>query len=121
MNIPEPGHPITIAQEPDCLLVKFHGIQVAASSRALVLLEANYPPVYYVPREDIDEQYYARTDHTSYCPYKGDASYFSLQIPGHEGANAVWSYEEPKTSVEQIRGHVAFYPNQVTFEVIKDV
>ena len=116
-----PSPVITIAEQPGCLLVKFHGIQVAASARALVLLEANYPPVYYVPREDIDEKYFARTDHTSYCPYKGDASYFSLQIPGHEGANAVWSYENPKVSVEQIRDYVAFYPDQVTFEVLKDV
>ena len=60
-----PSPVITIAEQPGCLLVKFHGIQVAASSRALVLLEANYPPVYYVPREDIDEQYYARTDHSA--------------------------------------------------------
>jgi uncharacterized protein (DUF427 family) len=109
---------ITIAEQPGCLLVKFHGIQVAASARALVLLEANYPPVYYVPREDIDKQYFARTDHTSYCPYKGDASYYSLQIPGHEGANAVWSYENPKVSVEQIRGYLAFYPDQVKFEIL---
>jgi uncharacterized protein (DUF427 family) len=116
-----PSPVITIAEQPGCLLVKFHGIQVAASARALVLLEANYPPVYYVPREDIDEKYFARTDHTSYCPYKGDASYFSLQIPGHEGANAVWSYEDPKVSVEQIKDYVAFYPDQVTFEVLKDV
>ena len=63
-----PSPVITIAEQPGCLLVKFHGIQVAASARALVLLEANYPPVYYVPREDIDEKYFARTDHTSYCP-----------------------------------------------------
>lgn len=116
-----PSPVITIAEQPGCLLVKFHGIQVAASTRALVLLEANYPPVYYVPREDIDEQYFARTDHTSYCPYKGDASYFSLQIPGHEGANAVWSYESPKISVEQIKNYVAFYPDQVTFEILKNV
>ena len=116
-----PSPVITIAEQPGCLLVKFHGFQVAASARALVLLEANYPPVYYVPREDIDEKYFARTDHTSYCPYKGDASYFSLQVPGHEGANAVWSYEDPKVSVEQIRGYMAFYPDQVTFEVLKDV
>lgn len=109
---------ITIAEQPGCLLVKFHGIQVAASARALVLFEANYPPVYYVPREDIDEKYFVRTDHTSYCPYKGDASYFSLQVPGHEGVNAVWSYEDPKVSVAQIRGYMAFYPNQVTFELL---
>jgi uncharacterized protein (DUF427 family) len=116
-----PSPVITIAEQPGSLLVKFHGIQVAASSRALVLLEANYPPVYYVPWEDIDEQYFARTDHTTYCPYKGDATYYSLQIPGHEGANAVWRYEDPKVSVEQIRGYVAFYPDQVKFEVLKDV
>lgn len=116
-----PSPVITIAMQPGCLLVKFHGIQVAASSRARVLLEANYPPVYYVPWEDIDEQYFARTDHTTYCPYKGDATYYSLQIPGHEGANVVWRYEDPKVSVDQIRGYVAFYPDQVTFEVFKDV
>ncbi|MGF0238456.1 DUF427 domain-containing protein [Rhodococcus sp. IEGM1300] len=121
MNIPGPGNTITIAEQPGCLLVKFHGIQVAASSRALVLLEGNYPPVYYVPRDDIDQQYFARTDHSSYCPYKGDASYFSLQVPGHEATNAVWSYENPKVSVDQIRGYVAFYPDQVTFEVLNNV
>ena len=115
-----PAPVITIAEQPGCLLVKFHGIQVAASARALVLLEANYPPVYYVPREDIAEQYFASTDHTSYCPYKGDASYFSLQVLGHEGANAAWSYEQPKVSVDQIRDYVAFYPDQVTFEVLKE-
>lgn len=116
-----PSPVITIAEQPGTLLVKFHGIQVAASTRALVLLEANYPPVYYVPREDIDEQYFARTDHTSYCPYKGDASYFSLQITGHEGANAAWSYENPKVSVEQIKNHVAFYPDQVKFEILENI
>ncbi|MCF4998498.1 DUF427 domain-containing protein, partial [Pseudomonas syringae] len=86
----------------------------------LVLHEANYPPVYYVPREDIAEKYFARTDHTSYCPYKGDASYFSLQVPGFEGTNAVWTYEQPKVSVAQIKNFVAFYPDQVKFEVLKD-
>lgn len=117
MSAPKPV--ITIAEQPGCLLVKFHGIQVAASARALVLLEDNYPAVYYVPREDIDEKYYARTDHTSYCPYKGDASYFSLQVPGHEGANAAWSYENPKVSVAQIKDYLAFYPDQVVFELLK--
>jgi uncharacterized protein (DUF427 family) len=114
-----PSPVITVEELPGCLVVKFHGIQVAASSHVLVLNEANYPPVYYVPREDIDEKYFARTDHTSYCPYKGDASYFSLQVPGHEGANAVWTYEQPKISVDQIKNYVAFYPDQVKFEVIK--
>ncbi|AKV09223.1 DUF427 domain-containing protein [Pseudomonas fluorescens] len=116
-----PSPVITIGEQPGTLLVKFHGIQVAASTRARVLLEANYPPVYYVPREDIHEQYFARTDHTSYCPYKGDASYFSLQITGHEGANAAWSYENPKVSVEQIKNHVAFYPDQVKFEILENI
>jgi len=117
MKVPAHGV-IKINPLPGCLLVKFHGIQVASTKKALVLEEANYPPVYYVPRGDIAEQYYARTDHTSYCPYKGDANYFSLQIPGHEGANAVWTYESPKLSVEQIKDYVAFYPDQVTFEVL---
>ncbi|WP_095055013.1 DUF427 domain-containing protein [Pseudomonas sp. Irchel s3b2] len=118
MKAPAPGNPIAISPQPGCVVVKFHGIQVASSTRTLVMHEANYPSVYYIPREDIAEQYFARTDHTSYCPYKGDASYFSLQIPGHEGANAVWSYEHPKVSVAQIGGYVAFYPEEVTFEVL---
>jgi uncharacterized protein (DUF427 family) len=113
-----PSPVIALEQLPGCLIVKFHGIQVAASSHVMILNEANYPPVYYVPREDIDEKYFARTDHTSYCPYKGDANYFSLQVPGHEGANAVWTYENPKVSVAPIRDYVAFYPDQVKFEVI---
>jgi uncharacterized protein (DUF427 family) len=121
MKTSGPSPVITIAEQPGCLLVKFHGIQVAASTRALVLLEANYPPVYYVPWEDIAEEHFARTDHTTYCPYKGDATYYSLQIPGHEGANAVWRYEDPKVSVDQIRGYVAFYPDQVAFEILEDV
>ncbi len=57
-----PSPVISLEQLAGCLLVKFHGIQVAASSHALILNEANYPPVYYIPREDIDEKYFARTD-----------------------------------------------------------
>ena len=116
-----PSPVITIAEQPGCVMVKFHGVEVAASTRALVLLEANYPPVYYLPREDIEDEYYVRTDHTSYCPYKGDASYFSLKVEGHEAQNAVWSYEEPKVSVAQIKNYVAFYPDKVTFELLPDV
>ena len=119
MKSPGPSPVIALEQLSGCLIVKFHGIQVAASSHVMILNEANYPPVYYVPREDIDEKYFARTDHTSYCPYKGDANYFSLQVPGHEGANAVWTYEKPKISVGPIKDYVAFYPDQVKFEVIK--
>jgi uncharacterized protein (DUF427 family) len=119
MNTSGPNPVITLEQLPACLVVKFHGIQVAASAHVLVLKEANYPPVYYVPREDVDEKYFARTDHTSYCPYKGDASYFSLQVPGAESANAVWTYEHPKISVKDIQNYVAFYPDQVKFELIE--
>lgn len=112
-------HPvISLEQLTGCLLVKFHGIQIAASAHVLILNEANYPPVYYVPREDIEQKYFARTDHTSYCPYKGDANYFTLQVPGHEAANAAWTYEHPKVSVAAIRDYVAFYPDQVDFKVI---
>jgi uncharacterized protein (DUF427 family) len=118
MKTSGPNPVITLEQLSACLVVKFHGIQVAASAHVLVLKEANYPPVYYVPREDIDEKYFARTDHTSYCPYKGDANYFSLQVPGAESANAVWTYEHPKISVKEIQNYVAFYPDQVKFEMI---
>jgi hypothetical protein len=112
-----PSPVITIAEQPGCLLVKFHGIRWLRL-RAWCC----WRPIIrrcITCRARTSTAVFARTDHTSYCPYKGDASYFSLQVPGHEGANAVWSYENPKVSVEQIRGYVAFYPDQVTFEVVE--
>ena len=109
MKIPGPDHPITIMPTSGRVVVKAGGKTVADSRAALTLQEASYPPVQYIPRGDADMSLLTRTDHTTHCPYKGDASYYSL--PGAE--NAVWTYETPYPAVAEIAGHLAFYPNRV--------
>jgi uncharacterized protein (DUF427 family) len=79
----------------------------------LTLREAHYPPVQYVPRKDVDMALLERTDHATYCPYKGDSAYFSIPLGGARSANAVWSYEAPYAAVAQIKDHLAFYPDRV--------
>ncbi len=75
--------------------------------------EAGYPAVFYVPRKDVDMTKLARTDHATYCPYKGDAAYFSIASGGARAVNAVWTYESPFPAVEPIREHLAFYTDRV--------
>ncbi|WHU01814.1 DUF427 domain-containing protein [Sphingomonas sp. NIBR02145] len=108
--IPGPDHPITIMRSDAHVVVRAAGRVIADTRRALELREASYPPVLYIPREDADMALLGRTAHVSYCPYKGDASYYSI-VGGVE--NAVWSYEAPYAAVEAIRGHLAFYPDRV--------
>lgn len=113
MKIPGPEHPITITRNPNRVRVSFGGRVVADTTRALSLKEASYPAVQYIPRDDIDISLYKPTDHTTHCPYKGDASYFSLSVDGRAAENAVWTYEKPYPAVAEIAGYVAFYPNRV--------
>jgi uncharacterized protein (DUF427 family) len=101
---------IDIKPEQKRVRVTFHGQVIADTGDALALKEGSYPVVYYVPRKDVKMDRLVRTTHSTHCPHKGDASYFSLK-DGPE--NAVWSYEQPKAGVEAIKGHLAFYPNKV--------
>lgn len=107
--LPGPDHPITITPTSGRVVVKAGGRVVADTRRALTLREASYPPVQYIPRADADMSLLTRTDHSTHCPYKGDASYYSL--PG--APNAVWSYESPHPAMAAIRDHLAFYPTRV--------
>ncbi len=111
--IPGPDHPITVTPNPGRVQVKLAGKVVADTTRALTLQEAAYPPVQYIPREDVDMTLLERTDHGSYCPYKGEASYFSIPAGGERSVNAVWSYEQPYAAVAGIKDHLAFYPDRV--------
>ena len=86
---------------------------IADTGNALILREADYPAVQYIPREDVDFSQLERTDHATYCPYKGDCSYYSVPAGGEKSVNAVWTYEDPYPAVAQIKGHVAFYPDRV--------
>lgn len=115
MKIPGPDHPITIEKSPKRVVVKLKGETIADTTNALTLKEANYPPMHYIPRADVDMLKLARTTHTTECPFKGDASYYSLK-DHDEGENAVWSYETPHPHVADIKEHLAFYPNKVTIE-----
>ncbi|MBF6990416.1 DUF427 domain-containing protein [Cupriavidus sp. IK-TO18] len=113
VKIPGPDHPITITPTQGRVVVKVAGRIVADSTAALTLQEASYAPVQYIPRADVDMAQLARSDHATYCPYKGDCSYFSVPAAGERGRNAVWSYETPYDAVAAIASHVAFYPDRV--------
>jgi uncharacterized protein (DUF427 family) len=113
MKIPGPDHPITIEPNPKRVRVTFNGRVVADTRRALSLREAGYPAVQYIPRADVDMALFQRTAHATHCPYKGDASYLSLEADGRKSENAAWSYEAPYPAVAQIKQHLAFYPGRV--------
>jgi uncharacterized protein (DUF427 family) len=113
VKIPGPNHPISIEANPSRVVVKVGGKIIADTSNALTLREASYPAVQYIPRRDVDMAALARSEHTTYCPYKGDASYYSIPAGGDRSLNAVWTYETPFEAMAQIRDYVAFYPDRV--------
>ncbi|WP_322028649.1 DUF427 domain-containing protein [Paraburkholderia sp. J76] len=113
VKIPSPDHPITIERHPSRIVVKAGGKVIADTRAALTLREARYPAVIYVPRKDVDMTLLERTDHATYCPYKGDCAYFSIPGAGERGTNAVWTYEQPYAAVAPIREHLAFYPDRI--------
>ncbi len=110
---PGPDHPITIELNPERVLVTVAGRVLADSRHALTLSEAGYPPVQYIPFSDVDSSLLEASENATYCPYKGDASYYSVPIGGSRSVNAVWTYEAPFAAVAEIAGHVAFYPERV--------
>lgn len=112
-KIPGPDHPIVIEQSRLHLVVSVAGRVIADTRAALELKEASYPVVYYIPRKDADMSLLQRTAHATYCPYKGDCSYYSIPLGGEKSTNAVWSYEAPYESVAQIKDHLAFYRDRV--------
>ena len=113
VRIPGPDHPITIERNPKRVVVTVAGRVVADTREALTLREAHYPPVQYIPRKDADMSLLERTDHETYCPYKGECRYYSIPLGGEAAANAVWTYETPYPAVARIEGHLAFYPDRV--------
>lgn len=112
-KIPGADHPITIAKSPHRVRVVWRGKVIADTRAALDLQEASYPAVKYIPRADFDMSLLRKTDHSTYCPYKGDASYFSIVVDGQTSGNAIWTYEAPFDAVAQIKDHLAFYPDRV--------
>jgi uncharacterized protein (DUF427 family) len=113
IKVPGPDHPITIEHNPNRVVISVAGRVVANTRGALTLREASSPPVIYVPRQDVDMTLLERTDHATYCPYKGDCQYFSIPVGGERSIDAVWTYEEPYAAVRSIRDYLAFYPDRV--------
>ncbi len=113
IRIPGPDHPITVARHIGRIVVTLAGNVIADTTEALTLREASYKPVHYIPRKDVDPAALVRSDATSHCPYKGDASYFSLPVGGVRSVDAVWTYETPHAAVAGIKDHLAFYPDRV--------
>ncbi len=112
-KIPSADHPISIEPNPRRIVVRVAGKIVADTLRALTLHEAKYPPVHYIPRADVNMALLEPTDYTTYCPYKGDCTYYSIPAGGSRAVNAVWVYEAPYAAVAEIADHVAFYSDRV--------
>jgi uncharacterized protein (DUF427 family) len=113
MKIPGPDHPISIETNPSRVVVIVAGQVIADTREALTLSEASYPPVQYIPRRDVNMAALLRSEHTTYCPYKGDASYYSIPAGGDRSLNAVWTYETPFEAMNQIKEYLAFYPDRI--------
>jgi uncharacterized protein (DUF427 family) len=113
VKIPGPDHPISIEANRSRVVVEVGGKIIADTRNALTLREASYPAVQYIPRRDVDMAALVRSGRTTYCPYKGDASYYSIPAGGDRSLNAVWTYETPFEAMAQIKDYVAFYPDRV--------
>jgi len=112
---PGPDHPITVSPHAGHVTVQHGSDVIAETDRALELQESNYPVVLYIPVDDVNQQLLGASEQHTYCPYKGEASYYNV-LPGAADilAGAVWYYSEPYDAVDAIRGHVAFYADRVT-------
>jgi uncharacterized protein (DUF427 family) len=113
---PGPDHPITVERWPGHVAVRSGSVVIAETDRALELREANYPAVFYVPMGDVDQHLLRPSEHHTWCPYKGEASYYDI-LDGDGGTDltaAVWYYDDPFPAVADIMGHVAFYADRVT-------
>jgi uncharacterized protein (DUF427 family) len=118
VKIPDATHPITVKPTGSHVTVRVGGVTVAESDNALSLAEASYPVVQYIPLADVDQNLLRRTTSSSYCPYKGEASYYSLQTQdGRTETDLIWTYEQPYDAVAEIAGHVAFYANRAEVTV----
>jgi uncharacterized protein (DUF427 family) len=113
IKLPGPDHPITIEPNPARVTVSVAGRTIADTRSALTLRETSYAAVQYIPKKDVDMTLLERTDHQTYCPYKGDCSYYSIPLGGERSINAVWIYEAPYAAVAAIKDHVAFDPDRV--------
>lgn len=117
MLTPGPDHPIAISPVAGRVVIRFAGVVILSTRDALELTEASYPPVFYLPREHAEMGFFEPSGKKTSCPYKGEASYFSLRAGGIYTPDAVWSYAAPYPAVAAIAGRLAFYPQHVQVEI----
>jgi uncharacterized protein (DUF427 family) len=115
---PTAEHPITVTPTGRHVVVRVNGEVVAETDAALTLQESTYPAVQYLPLGDVSSSALTRSDTTTYCPYKGEASYYHLIAGGSTVDDAIWTYEQPYPAVAQIAGHVAFYASKADVTVV---
>ncbi|OBA83988.1 hypothetical protein A9W99_06230 [Mycobacterium sp. 1164966.3] len=121
IKVPSAGHPIIIEPTNGRVTVRVNGEVVADSISALVLREATLPAVQYIPLADVVQERLTRTDTSTYCPFKGEASYYSVTTSGGDTVDdVIWTYEQPYPAVAAIAGHVAFYPDKAEISVVAD-
>lgn len=120
MKIPGPDHPIDIVPAKTRWRVMYGEHVIADTGDALILEEKNYPPAVYFPRQDVSMEFLSRTEHSTHCPYKGDAAYYSIMMDGRLAENAVWTYEEPYPAMKSIGGRLAFYTDKVEVYPVAD-
>jgi len=113
MTTPSHPHAISITPNPNRVKVAFNGTVIADTGRALVLSEGPLPPAQYIPREDVRMAFLRPTPHSTHCPFKGDASYFTVSVDGKTTENAVWTYRAPLLAVADIKDYLAFYPDKM--------
>ncbi|NQV84544.1 MAG: DUF427 domain-containing protein [Rhodospirillales bacterium] len=108
-----PDYEITVEVHPNRVRVVFNGATIADSTQALVLAETRQADVFYIPRADVSMDFLRRTDHGTFCPFKGNAVYWSIAVGDETTDNAAWSYEEPYSQVSEIKDTISFYPDRV--------
>jgi uncharacterized protein (DUF427 family) len=121
IKVPGLHHPITIEPTAGQVTVRQGGQVIVDTRRALTLREASYPPVQYVPLADVDPEVLEPSSHTSWCPYKGTATYYGLRVGDRAVPDALWAYPSPHAAVAEIKDHAAFYPDRVDGIEVRDV
>ncbi|OBK35589.1 hypothetical protein A5658_09475 [Mycobacterium sp. 1245111.1] len=114
---PTAEHPITVNPTGKRVVVRVNGEIVADTTEALELQESTYPAVQYIPFKDVVQDVLTRTDTSTYCPFKGEAGYYSVTTGGRTVDDAIWFYEQPYPAVAAIAGHAAFYPDKADITV----
>ena len=112
-----PDYAVTITPYSGRVIIRHHGRVLADSSRAMRIDETKHSPVYYLPRDDVRMELLEPTELSTYCPFKGHASYWSLRLGDQLEENVVWSYESPFPEVEGLKSYLAFYGDRTELEL----